>query len=188
MRLIARLTACCLFSAASTLVLAQPPAKSASPAVGAHVPASSIYDGILTNFEKWIVPAAEAMPADKFDFAPSGPGADFKGVRTFAGEVKHVAQANYYFFHDPDAPLVDNRDAIEKLTSKDDIVKALKDSFVVAHKYVATITEENAFVQTKNGTRAGQAAMGIAHFLDHYGQMCVYLRMNGIIPPASRKM
>jgi len=42
-------------------------------------------------------------------------------------------------------------------------------------------------VMTKNGTRGGQAAFGIAHFMDHYGQICVYLRMNGIIPPASRK-
>jgi hypothetical protein len=33
---------------------------------------------------------------------------------------------------------------------------------------------------------AAQAA-GIAHFTDHYGQMVVYLRMNGIVPPASRK-
>jgi hypothetical protein len=176
-------------SAASTLVFAQPSAKPADPPVGTHVSASATYDKILTNFENWIVPAAEAMPADKFDFAPSGPGSDFKGVRTFAGEVKHVAEANIYFFRDPDMPLkASDRDAIEKLTGKDDLVKALKDSFAQAHKYVATITEENAFVQTRNGTRAGQATMGIAHFLDHYGQMCVYLRMNGIIPPASRKM
>jgi uncharacterized damage-inducible protein DinB len=65
-------------------------------------------------------------------------------------------------------------------------VKALKDSFVQAHAYVDSITLENAFVNTANGTRAGQAAFGIAHFMDHYGQMVVYLRMNGIVPPASR--
>lgn len=137
---------------------------------------------------KEFVDAAEAMPADKYGFRPSVAGGEFKDVRTFAQEVKHVTEANYSFFHDPDVPLkASDRDAIEKLTSKDDIVKALKDSFAVAHKYVAGITDENAFVTTKNGTRAGQAAFGIAHFMDHYGQICVYLRMNGIIPPASRK-
>jgi hypothetical protein len=99
-----------------------------------------------------------------------------------------VAEANYYFFNDPDVPMkASDRDAIEKLTSKDDIVKALKESFANAHKYIAGITDENAFVMTKSGTRAGMAAFGIAHFMDHYGQMCVYLRMNGIVPPASRK-
>ena len=41
---------------------------------------------------------------------------------------------------------------------------------------------------TKDGTRGGMAAMALAHMMDHYGQMVVYLRMNGIVPPASRKM
>jgi uncharacterized damage-inducible protein DinB len=139
--------------------------------------------------EKEFVDAAEAMPADKFNFAPSAPGGAFDGVRTFAGEVKHVAQANYYFFGGnlSEAEGKAKSDAIEKLTSKDDIIKALKDSFVVAHEYIGAITDANAFVMTKSGTPGGMAAFGIAHFMDHYGQMCVYLRMNGIIPPASRK-
>ena len=77
--------------------------------------------------------------------------------------------------------------AIEALKTKEEIVKALKESFVAAHKYIAGITDENDFVMTKSGTRGGQAAFGIAHFMDHYGQICVYLRMNGIVPPASRK-
>ena len=75
------------------------------------------------------------------------------------------------------------------LTSKDDIVKALKDSYVYAHKAIDTITPANAFdsLGKDKGTRAGTAAFCIAHAMDHYGQMVVYLRMNGIIPPASRK-
>ncbi len=56
-----------------------------------------------------------------------------------------------------------------------------------AHKLVDGITPQNAFVMTDSGTRAGMASMGIAHMLDHYGQMVEYLRMNGIVPPASRK-
>ena len=66
-------------------------------------------------------------------------------------------------------------------------MQALKDSFTQAHTYVDGITPENAFIQTSNGTRGGQAAFGIAHFMDHYGQMVEYLRMNGIVPPASRR-
>jgi len=42
-------------------------------------------------------------------------------------------------------------------------------------------------VKTGNGTRATMASFGIAHMMDHYGQMVVYLRMNNIIPPASQK-
>ena len=179
------LLGCCLLAAVSTLAVAQAPA---GPPPGTHVSPAATYDKLLTLLEKEFVDAAEAMPAEKYGFTPSVAGGEFKDVRTFGAEVKHVTEANYYFFHDPDVPLdAAGRDAIEKLTTKDDIVKALKESFAAAHKYVAGITDENAFVMTKNGTRAGMAAFGISHFMDHYGQMCVYLRMNGIVPPASRK-
>ena len=178
-----RLFGCCLLVAASTLGLSQAAAP-AKPPVGSAVAPSQVYGNLLSLIEKEFVAAAEAMPEDKYTFAPTA--GEFKGVRTFADQVKHVSEANGYFFHDPTKPPVDNRKEIDALTAKADILKALKDSFVVAHAYVDGITPENAFIQTANGTRAGQASLGIAHMLDHYGQMAEYLRMNGIVPPASR--
>ncbi len=79
--------------------------------------------------------------------------------------------------------------SIDKLTAKDDIVKALRDSFAFGHQAIDTITAENAFtvMDAHGNTRAGLAAYALAHANDHYGQMVEYLRMNGIIPPASRK-
>ena len=149
------------------------------------MPPSQVYGKLLNGMEKEFVSAAEAMPEDKYSFAPTE--GEFKGVRTFGEQVKHVAEANYYFFDDPVKPMGDKAaDSIEKLTTKADIVKALKDSFAKANAYVDSITPENAFVMTANGTRAGMASFGIAHFMDHYGQMVEYLRMNGIVPPASR--
>jgi uncharacterized damage-inducible protein DinB len=106
-----------------------------------------------------------------------------------ASRVKHVIEANYVFFSGPDFTEAQDKalaDATEKLTTKADIVKALKDSFAKAHTFVDTITPENAFVQTAHGTRAGMTSFGIAHMMDHYGQLVMYLRMNGIVPPASR--
>jgi len=88
--------------------------------------------------------AAEAMPADKYDFAPAATMGDFKGVRTFSQQVKHLAEANYQFFHGwtvSGATAVDPK-TIEALTTKDDIVKALKDSYVYAHAAISTITPE----------------------------------------------
>jgi uncharacterized damage-inducible protein DinB len=180
------LLGCCLLAATSTAVLAQE-MDPKGPAIGTHVSPSAPYEKLLSVMGEQFVSAAEAMPADKYNFAPPASAGEFTGVRTFAGEVRHVAETNFYFFHDPAAPLVDNRAEIEKLTSKDDLVKALKESFAAAHKYVAGMTDQNAFEMTKSGTRAGQATLGLAHFMDHYGQMCIYLRMNGIVPPASRK-
>jgi uncharacterized damage-inducible protein DinB len=151
------------------------------------VSASATYDKLLSGMEKEFVDVAEAMPEDKFNFAPTT--GEFKGVRSFGGQIKHVAEANYYFFAPPGFTEADDKaktEAIEKLSSKADIIKALKESFVVAHTYIGTITAANAFEMTANGTRGGMAAFGISHMMDHYGQMVVYLRMNGIVPPASR--
>ncbi len=181
-----RILLCCAVAAAPAFALAQEAAP-AKPAVGAQMTPAATYGKLLSGMEKEFVDAAEAMPDDKFNFAPAT--GEFKGVRSFGEQVKHVALANAFFFHDPTKPMDDmktKQETIGKLTTKADIIQALKDSFTQAHAYVDGITPENAFVMTANGTRGGMAAFGIAHLMDHYGQMCVYLRMNGIVPPASR--
>jgi uncharacterized damage-inducible protein DinB len=172
-------------AAATSIALAQTPAP-AKPAVGTVMSPAQTYGSVLSIMEKQFVSAAEAMPEDKYNFAPAPTLGEFKGVRSFGDQVKHVAETNGYFFHDPTKPMVDNSPNIEKLKTKAEIVQALKDSFVQAHAYVDSITAENAFVMTEHGTRAGMAAFGVAHLMDHYGQLVIYLRMNGIVPPASR--
>ena len=82
---------------------------------------------------------------------------------------------------------------LEKLTKKEDVVAALAGSFAFAHKAIATLTAANAFEVVNDrrslGSRRGRRwrQFGIAHANDHYGQMVEYLRMNGIVPPASEK-
>ena len=172
--------------AAPAFALAQEPAP-AKPAVGTPQTPSAVYGKLLGLYEKEFVSAAEAMPEDKFNFSP--PQGEFKGVRSFGEQVKHVTEANYYFFGGgkmTDAEMKAGKEAIDKLTTKAEIIDALKKSLAQAHTFVDGITPENAYVTTANGTRAGMAAFGIAHMMDHYGQMVVYLRMNGIVPPASR--
>ena len=185
---IGRVVLCCAFAVAPAVVLGQDaaPAKPEKPAVGTPQQPSQVYGKLLGLMEKEFVSAAEAMPEEKFNFAPTQ--GEFKGVRSFGAQIKHVAQANFYFFagnmSETDAKA--KSDAIEKLTSKADIVQALKESFTQAHSFVDGITPENAFVTTEHGTRGGMASFGLAHMMDHYGQLVVYLRMNGIVPPASR--
>ncbi len=180
---------CCLLISQSTHIFAQAAAP-AKPAVGTAVSPAETYDKVLSIMEQQFVSAAEAMPEDKFNFAPPASLGEFKDVRTFAQQIKHVAESNYYFFGGSDyteAGTKAKSESIERLTTKADILKALKDSFALAHTFVGSITPENAFVMTEHGTRAGMASFGIAHVMDHYGQLVVYLRMNGIVPPASRK-
>jgi uncharacterized damage-inducible protein DinB len=181
-----RILGCCLLSASPMFVFSQA-ATPTKPAIGTPIAPAEVYGKLLTLLEQQFVSAAEAMPEDKFDFAPPATAGEFKGVRSFSAQIKHVTEANYYFFGSlSDAELKTKSESVDKLKKKAEIIQALKDSFTQAHSYVDSITPDNAFVATENGTCGGMAAFGIAHFMDHYGQLVVYLRMNGIVPPASR--
>jgi uncharacterized damage-inducible protein DinB len=161
--------------------------KPAKPAIGTQQEPAQIYGKLLSGMEKEFVDLADAMPEDKYNFVPTQ--GEFTKVRSFGDQVKHIAEANYYFFAGDsfsDAEDKTKTAAIEKLTSKADIMQALKDSFKMAHTLVDGMTSQNAFVTTAHGTRAGMTSFGLAHMMDHYGQIVVYLRMNGIVPPASR--
>ena len=74
------------------------------------------------------------------------------------------------------------------ISTSDAVTAALEGSFAFAHKAMGTLTPENAFQSVRGDqTRASLAGMVVAHGFDHYGQLAEYLRMNGIIPPASKK-
>jgi uncharacterized damage-inducible protein DinB len=153
---------------------------------------TSILDGGIKSVESEFVPAAEAMPEDKYGFAPTN--GEFKGVRTFAQQVKHVAAVNYLVAAAilGEKPPVDlgGESGPDSIKTKAEIIKFIKDSYAYAHKAVATVNAENATgeVQLPFGkfTRMGLSMLVVGHSFDHYGQMVEYLRMNGIVPPASR--
>jgi len=196
---LSRFAACCALGVFSLTAVSQMGSSSAAaPAVGSMATPTAAFDSQLTLIEKSMMGAVKAMPADKFSFAPSqaifvaGQKTEFDKVRTFAQQATHVAEANYFFYNIVSGikPDVDTKN-IEKLTSKDDVVAALQGSFTYAHKALAALTTANAFEVIKSPepgfqTRGTLASFGISHCWDHYGQMVVYLRMNGIVPPASQ--
>lgn len=155
---------------------------------------SQILDRAISRGEQEFVSAAEAMPQDKFDFAPTQ--GEFKGVRTFAQQIKHVAAVNYIIGSSvlgEKAPVeLGGENGPDAMKSKDEIIKFIKDSFAYLHKAAASVNEKNETGEIKNpfgegtATRLGMTTLVAAHIMDHYGQMVEYLRMNGIIPPASR--
>ena len=157
---------------------------------------ASVVDRDISAVEKQIVDASYAMPEDKFNFTPETlnlPGSNYKGVRSFAVQVKHIAASNWFIWSPltgdklPEG-LKDDGNGPANLQTKADIIKFLKDSFALGHKAAATLTAENILQSPANSksTRLRLAEFGVAHAYDHYGQMVEYLRMNGIVPPASR--
>lgn len=155
---------------------------------------TQVLDGSVKIIESEFVSAAEAMPEDKFEFAPTN--GEFKGVRTFGQQVKHVAAVNYMvgaaILGEKPPVELGGESGPENIKSKADIVKFAKDSFAYAHKAIAAINDGNAMGEVNNPfgkdkvTRLGLSSVFAWHGFDHYGQIVVYLRMNGIVPPASR--
>jgi uncharacterized damage-inducible protein DinB len=190
---------CCLLGLGSMMAAGQAGGTASGPAAVTIAAPADALDSQLSIIESEMMGAVKAMPAEKFDFAPSqaifvpAQKTEFATVRTFGQQATHVAQANYFFYSGVSGlkPDVDMQ-ALPKLTKKDDIVAALAGSFAFAHKAIATLTTANAFEVVKVPepglwTRGTLAAFGVAHAFDHYGQMVEYLRMNGIVPPASAK-
>jgi uncharacterized damage-inducible protein DinB len=156
---------------------------------------ASTVDHEISTIEKELVEVAEAMPENKFNFSPESlniPGDDYKGVRTFAVQLKHVAASNYFLWSALTGDKIPENfkggNGPEDLKTKADIIKFLKDSFALGHKAAATLTTEN-MLQTAEHSKSSRlylATFAVAHAFDHYGQMVEYLRMNGIVPPESR--
>jgi uncharacterized damage-inducible protein DinB len=146
--------------------------------------------------EKVIVSAADAMPADKYGFAPTD--GEFKGVRTFGQMVKHLSATNYLLAaaalgEEPPANAGDELGP-EAVRTKPEILNYLNGSFAQLDKALEAIGQKNVPVKSSpisplKGTEATRLALvveSLAHAFDHYGQMVEYLRMNGVVPPGSR--
>jgi uncharacterized damage-inducible protein DinB len=194
------LTAALSLAAASAYT---PAAKSSSAAGASASPSTpptiaSAIEREISIVEKELIDSAEAMPEDKFDFSPeklSLPGSDYKGVRTFGEQLKHVAASNYLIWSPitGEKPLdtVNDGKGPDNMKAKAEIIKFLKDSFAFGHKSVATLNSSNLVdpITSSSGrptTRLFLATFAPAHAFEHYGQIVEYLRMNGIVPPASR--
>jgi DinB superfamily len=189
--------------ALTVLAQTKPASPAPSPAPQAQTAAqppatiASVVDRQISAYEKNVVEAAEAMPEDKFNFTPASlniPGSAYKDVRTFAVLVKHTATANYRYWTtitgDKMPDNIKGPNGPDELTTKAQIIQFLKDSFAVGHRAAKSLTAENALepVQFFRGPqpRLFVASGAVIHAADEYGQMVEYLRMNGIVPPASR--
>lgn len=145
----------------------------------------------ISNVEKEIVPAADAMPEAEYGFAPQI--GEFKGVRTFREQVKHFSATNYQLAAEVLGELPPHGEkgeiAPDSVRTKAEIMEYLKGSFAYLHRAAKSITaanEDETLPAARGRTRPGLIVDALAHASNHYGQMVEYLRMNAIIPPASR--
>ena len=147
----------------------------------------------FTMIEQSFIALADAMPAEKYEFKPTS--GKFENARTFAEQVKHVACANFAFFNQIEKivpPAECSLGGPNPAKSKAELMKYLRASFEYAQKVLRTMTSANALEPITgpyggDSTRLGITTLAVWHASDHYGQLVVYLRMNEIVPPASRR-
>ena len=159
-------------------------------------PFSTSIERLFNKVESDIVSSAKAMPENKFSFTPESlqiKGSDFKGVRTFAGQIMHLATDNILIWSaitgDPVRPDITDVNGPGTISSKNDVLKYLHDSFDIGRKAMSAINEKTAMdlieFRGRKLSKLDLIFYGLTHSNEHYGQMVVYLRMCGIIPPAS---
>ena len=183
-----------IFTWCRLLVMATTVGSVASQAAAqpARTPAS-VLDVQFSQAERDFMAAAEAMPEEKYGFAPTQ--GEFAGVRTFAQQLKHVAVYNYRSFQAMlGEPITkDGENGPDTATTKAQIIAYLRESFALGHRAIAQIRPDTLLSEVKNSPERGyDSPLALVvftcwHAYDHYGQMVEYLRMNGIVPPASRR-
>lgn len=155
---------------------------------------SSSIERQFNKIESDILTSAAAMPEDKFYFTPEDlhiPNSDFKGVRTFAGQIMHLATDNILIWSaitgDPIRADIQDVNGPAGIRTKADVIKYLKSSFDEGRKAISMVTEKNAMntieFRGRNLSRLDLAFYALTHANEHYGQIVVYLRMCGIVPP-----
>jgi hypothetical protein len=153
--------------------------------------ARQIFDQQLSAAERDVMEVVEIMPTNQFNFVPTQSA--FQHARTFGAQVRHIAfclnEVAVALLGEPMLPHTD-QDGPKSLTSRDDIIRYLKDAFAHAHKAIGTLTNDNLLEQIADPyssqlrtTRLEAAGIFCSHTYDHYGQLVEYLRMNSRVLP-----
>lgn len=136
--------------------------------------------------------AAESMPADEYGFRAT------PQLRTFGQIIGHLISANYYFCAQAAGGGSPANADYEQIANKDELVKALDESLAYCDRVYAATTDANfmqpvqiAHVDGKgsNDTVRGAVLMyNIAHNNEHYGNLAVYMRLKGHVPPSTARV
>lgn len=159
-------------------------AMAAIMATGA-VDAQSLTGGIRRDYRDvrdFVIRAAEKMPDGRYAFRPT------PAVRSFAQQIAHIADDQYNLCaparHETrEAPY---RDIETRLSRKDDLLPALRAAFAYCDAAYDALTDvSGAQPATSDRNVVSMLNWNLWHTWEHYGNLVVYLRLNGLVPPSS---
>lgn len=137
------------------------------------------------SLSRYILQAAEEMPEEKYGYKPT------PEVRSFGQQIGHVAGAQYMFCAAATGDSARAEDDIEKTkTTKAALVAALKASNEYCAKAYAqtdAASQQPVTLFGQKQTRLYALMVNATHDGEHYGNLVTYLRMNGMVPPSSRR-
>lgn len=170
--------------ASCTLATAQQAA--ASPAAGANDnPYSTFAKVAYSRISGLLLRSAEKMPEENYSFKPTD------GVRTYGQILGHVADAQYMFCSiatgekNPDLKIEKTK------TSKAELTAALNDAVAYCDKAYASMTDASGAQMVSlfshDTPKLGVLTVNNLHNMEHYGNLVVYMRIKGIVPPSSEQ-
>lgn len=172
-------------------------ARSEIADTGTGTPDRAAFLKLLDTVRQTLVETAEAMPATKYSFVPTT--GNFANVRSFSRQIRHLAATNYILAaaamgEQPPADAGDEQGP-DSVVTKEQHLAYLRGSYAaleratraIGNDRVAVVSSPISPLQGATVTRTGLVAEALIHAYDHYGQMVEYLRMNGIVPPSSRR-
>ena len=171
--------------ASCTLAMAQAPAPSASTPAADDNPYSTFAKTAYSRVSAILLRSAEKMPEENYSFKPTD------GVRTYGQILGHVADAQYLFCS---LATGENHPALkieQTKTSKADLTAALKDAFAYCDKAYAAMTDASGAQMVslfgRDMPKLGVLTVNNMHNMEHYGNLVVYMRIKGIVPPTSEQ-
>jgi uncharacterized damage-inducible protein DinB len=162
----------------------------AGEALSASMAASA--KAMHTIIRRNLAEAAAAMPADEFAFKPT------PEVRSFGEVVGHVAMANFYFCSQAKGAPMPSVQNLEKVAGKEALVKVLNEALAYCDDAYNTTTDANFTQATKitgpgpgGGTQTTRGLILVfntTHNNEHYGNLIVYMRLKGRVPPSTARV
>jgi hypothetical protein len=160
------------------------PAEAPASTEPVQNPVSSLVKQQLTRSAKIMVAAAEAMPADKYNFRPT------PEMNTFAHLTIHSTEANFVLCSKISGMTAPDSAKLAETDPKEKLVAGLKASFDFCSTALANVDDsklsEPVTIFGRSSSRGGALIVLSDGFSDHYGAQAMYLRLSGILPPTAQ--
>jgi uncharacterized damage-inducible protein DinB len=172
-----------------TALIALLPSVSSAQVVQHSAPINPVAAGFRdyeSSSAKNLIAAAEEFPADKYSFKPT------PAQMSVADIIVHLSRGNDFFCSTLSGGKAPTRTKIAATDSKDALVARLKETFAYCDQALAGVDDSKLgemlpFFGGRSITRASMLTVTAADFADHYSQLAIYLRLNGLLPPTAKR-